>query len=109
MNVKRAAEIRTLQVDLSAKLVYPEVLTGTPTVTEVTTTDLTISDIELTTDPTIPLGSSFIPGSFIPTDKGVRFRVSGGVAGRTYTLRVSVGTDATAPQTLIQDVTLMVN
>lgn len=100
---KRASEVRRIVVDFRDKLGAEELLTGTPTVAEVTTSALTISDKELTTSPTDPAG-----WFFVPTDKGVQFLVAGGVAGSSYTIRVTIGTDSTDAQTLIREITLRV-
>lgn len=101
---KKAAETRTFHVDLSHKLYTDELLSGTPTVTEVGTSALTISGVELTTSPTTPWGRMFIP-----TSRGVQFTVAGGMAGTLYTIRITVTTDATAAQTLIEEIQLRVN
>lgn len=98
---KRALETRTFTVDFHDKLSAEELLSGTPTVAEVGSAALTISGIALTVSPTAPMGNTFIP-----TSEGVLFTVAGGVAGTTYTIRV---TAITSGQTLIRDVTLRVN
>lgn len=99
---KKAAEVRTFVVDFRHKLLAEELLSGTPTVVEVTTSDLTISEETLTVSPLDPIGKIFIP-----TDQAVRFLVAGGTAGTEYTIRVTATTDD--GQTLIQEITLRVN
>jgi len=80
-----------------------ELLTGTPTVLEVGTSDLTISNVGITSDEWI------LDGFPVSKARAVEFTVAGGVAGTTYALRVTAGTDATGPQTLIRDLELRVN
>lgn len=100
---KRADEVRTFTVEFSGKLHADELLSGTPTVEEVGTSALTISGPELTVSP-----SDIFAKIFIPTGIGVQFTVAGGIAGNTYTIRITAGTDATSAQTLIQEETLRV-
>lgn len=101
MHNKKAAEIRTFKVPFSDKLHADELLSGTPTVAEVGTAALTISSPELTVSPLAVMGNVFIP-----TSLGVQFTVAGGVAGTTYTIRITAETDD--GQTLINEVTLRV-
>lgn len=98
---KKANEIRTFAVDFSLKMAAAELLTGTPTVVEATTTDLTISDIELNSV------VRTVGGSVSPVDCAVLFIVAGGTAGSTYVIRITAATDE--GQTLIEDVELRVN
>ena len=75
-------------------------MTGTPTITEDTTSDLTLSNkIVSTADLTIN-------DKTVVTGRAVQFRVSGGTAGVTYTISIQVGTDSTPGQTLHGDVIL---
>ena len=103
MKTKRAAEVRTFTVSMTEKLASGELLTGTPTVTEVGSSDLTISGEALNTEETV------IAGGLSLVSEAVVFTVSGGVAGRTYRIQITVGTDADTPQTLIQEMQLKVN
>lgn len=98
---KRADEVRTFTVEFSGKLIADELLSGTPTVAEVGTSALTISSPELTVSPLAVMGNVFVP-----TSLGVQFTVAGGVAGTTYTIRVTAETDD--GQTLISEVSLRV-
>ena len=70
-----------------------ESLTGTPTVVEVTTSDLTISNAA------VSAAALTINGESVATGKAVQFKVTGGTAGTTYLLRITVSTDATPAQT----------
>lgn len=99
---KKAAEVRTFTVEFSDKLHAEELLSGTPTVEEVGTSALTISSPELTVSPLMVMGYVFIP-----TSRGAQFTVEGGVAGTTYTIRITAETDA--GQTLINEIQLRVN
>jgi len=75
-----------------------ELLTGTPTATEVTSTDLTISSVGVST------ASMTIGGDAVITAKAVKFKVIGGTtANSPYSIRVTVSTDATVARTAIRD------
>lgn len=104
---KKAAEVRTIVVDFREKLLADELLSGTPTVAEVTTSDLTISEESLTVTPMAAFGYPFAIGPYVPTDHGVQFLVAGGTAGTEYTIRITATTDD--GQTLIQEIVLRVN
>jgi hypothetical protein len=113
MLVKRAAEIRSFSVDFTDKLHNDELLSGDVTVEQIGGTGtLTLSDAEIDADDlsllTFP-NDRIINGRFVKASRSIRFLVAGGTAGQTYTIRVTVGTDATAAQTLISDVQLRVN
>lgn len=100
---KKAAETRTIAVNLGGRLVSDELLTGTPTVVEVGSSDLTISS------PALTVADGYFFNSWLIESKAVTFSVAGGTAGQSYLIRVSVTTDADAAQTLIEEVTLRVN
>jgi len=71
-----------------------ESLTGTPTVVEVTTTDLTITSKAVSTTALTINGTSVAAGA------AVQFKVSGmKTTGSPYTLKVTVSTNATPAQT----------
>ncbi len=74
-----------------------EVLTGTPTVAEQTTSDLTLANKAVSTEPTWPDGERRFPGQV------VQFNVTGGTAGER-TIRVTTGTTSTPAQTLLRDI-----
>lgn len=111
MLIKRAAEVRAFAVDFSDKL-HPgpfgeltdtdELLTGTPTVEEIGGSVLVISGAMLTDAEWILEG---IPSA---KEKAVQFTVAGGIAGTTYTLRITATSNATNVQTLIREVELRV-
>lgn len=92
---KGAAETRNVSVDFSGRLDAGELLTGTPTITENTTSDLTITNKVVSTDTLTIRGNKIGPG------QAVQCRVAGGTAGRLYSLTISVGT--TGSQTLVDD------
>jgi len=75
-------------VDFTDRLDSGETLSGTPTVTEVTSSDLTISSVAVNTatltmfDTTIAIGAA------------VQFTVSGQLASTLYTLNVTTSTSA---------------
>jgi hypothetical protein len=105
MRSKKAAETVHVIVDFSHRLTIGELLTGTPVVAEVTTSDLTLSNpIVPTADTTVSLLQQMALA-----DKCVQFTVEGGTAGTTYVVRITATTDATYAQTLVQEVQLRVN
>ena len=89
---------RRCAVDFTDDLRDSELLTGTPTAAEQTTSDLTISDVQRNT------AAITIKGVSVAIDNAVTFLVSGQNAGTEYTVRVTCGTDATDAQTLEYDV-----
>lgn len=99
---KTVSEVRNVAVSFVGKLDSGELLTGTPTTAEVTTTDLTFSNQAVNTaaltinDKTVPIGMA------------VQFKVIGGVALSTYEITVVCGTDATPAQTLYGNVSMAV-
>lgn len=84
-----AGATEVVSVDCIDFLDSGELLTGTPTITEDTTTDLTLSNKVVSTtaltinDRTVAIG------------KAVQFKVTGQVAGVTYLVFVTCSTDAT--------------
>ena len=100
---KRAAETKRVQVDFYDSLGAKELLTGTPTVQEMFTTDLTFSGIGFNTS------DLFIAHAWRLASTVVEFLVAGGTSGRIYSIQVSATSDATTAQTRIKDVQLKVN
>ena len=94
--------IRQIHIDLSHELASTELLSGTPTVTEVGTSHMTITEIAiLAADETID-GEKFL------SDKTVTFMVSCAIAG-VYTLVVSVQTSSRpTQQVLVYEATMSV-
>ncbi len=99
---KTAAEVRMVAVSLQGKLDSGELLTGTPTIVEVTTSALTLGSKAVSTT------ALTIDGVSNAIGEAVQFSVSGGTAGTTYTINVQVGTDSTPAQTLEVNLTLKV-
>ncbi len=100
--VKAASGIETLVVDFTDYLRSGETLTGTPTVVEVTTSALTIDNKAVNS------AAITKDGRTVAIGKGVVFRVQGGTAGTTYTIRVTVGTSATPARTKVWNVRLAI-
>jgi len=102
MAIHKAPQIHTKTVGDERNIAYAfddvvdsgELLTGTPVILEVDTTDLTISNkvvstAELTIDDiTTPIGEA------------VQCHITGGVANKTYEVLITVSTDSTPAQTL---------
>ena len=101
---KQASEVRTISVDYTDKLDTGESLTGTPTVSELTTSDLTISGAQINS------GSLTINGVSVAANKAAQCQIAGGTSGSTYSIQIQVGTDASSPgaQTFIDTIRLEV-
>ena len=98
INHKTVSEVRNDAVSFAGKLDVGELLTGTPTIPAVT--DLTFSNKVVST------AALTINGVSVPIGEAVQFKVSGGVAGKRYTIQISCATDATPAQTLYGSVIL---
>lgn len=101
-HTKTASEARNVVVSFKGKLDAGELLTGTPTVEEVTTTDLTLTNKAVNTAELTILGTAVAIG------EAVQFKVAGGTAGTEYTIRITSVTNATAAQTLVENIKLRV-
>lgn len=75
-------------------------LTGTPTVAEQTTSDLTLTSAAVNTAELTLFGETFAIGT------AVVFHRAGGVAGTEYTIRVTVSTDASPADVIVGDLIL---
>lgn len=76
------------EIDYTDNLKSTELLTGTPTIAEVTTTDLTITNKVVNTTATRILERDVAIG------KAVQFKVSGQKLNTEYSIRITVSTDA---------------
>lgn len=97
---KSAGETRNIAVSFAGWLDTGEVLTGTPTIVEVGTSDLTLGNKVVST------GALTINGLVVPTGEAVQFNVSGGTAGTEYTIKITPGSDSTPAQTFVGNVIL---
>jgi len=79
-------------------------LTGTPTVEEQTTSDLTIPDGNKKVN--TATYSCAVTGKTVAIGKAIEFTVAGGSDGSEYTVRCSCGTDSDPAETLVYDVVL---
>jgi len=98
---KTESETRNIAVSFAGKLDSGELLTGTPTVAEVTTTDLTFASEAVNT------AAITINGLSTATGKAVQFSVTGGSVG-TYEIKIAVSTDSTPGQVLYGTIKLKV-
>lgn len=94
-------ETRLVSVGFINKLESGELLTGTPTVAEETTSDLTITNKAVNTSTLTIDGVSHAAG------QAVQFLVTGVVAGTLYSIDILCGTDATPAQTLNGEVRII--
>ncbi len=105
---KTAGEKRNVAVAMTGKLdthtAGDELLVASPvpTAVEVTTTDLTIANVAISTAELV------VDGAAVDAGKVVTFSVLGGTAGVTYQITVTATSDAAVAQTLIATVTLVV-
>ena len=81
-----------------------ELLTGTPTVAEQTTSDLTLGNKAVNT----ATYEEAQTGNTVAIGAAVQFTVSPGGSTGTYTIRVTVSTDATPARTFERDLVLYV-
>lgn len=87
---------RNVAISFAGMLDAGELLTGTPAITEDTTSDLTISNKAIST------AQLTINGVSVAIAEAVQCKVSGFVsANYPYTLNISVSTDASPAQVLI--------
>ena len=92
---KTASEVRNVAVSFANVLDSGELLTGTPTVVEVTTSDLTLGSKAVNT------AILTINGISTPVGEAVQFNVSGGTAEVEYTIKITCSTDSSPAQTVI--------
>lgn len=76
-------------------------LTGTPTVNEQTTSDLTIADVALNSA-AVTVYRDGVAVS-VAANLAVVFSITGGTAGKPYTVRVTATTTGTPAETLSMD------
>ena len=102
-HIVSVGDTEVVSVNFTDHLDSGESLTGTPTIVEVTTTDLTLANkavstatyVESETKDTIAVGAA------------VQFSVLGGTAANSpYSISVTVSTDATIPRTFVRYVSL---
>lgn len=93
--IAAVGETRAFAIGFIDVLDSGELLSGTPTVAEVTTADLTLTQKRVNTATISINGVDHLAG------QAVQFLASGFVAGRTYEVRATCATNATYPQTLI--------
>lgn len=97
---KHVSEVRNAAVDMRGKLDEGELLSGTPTVTEEVTSDLTFAN------QSVNVTALRINGRTVAAGEAVVFSVSGGVATTQYSMRVQVTTNSTPAQTLLENLLL---
>ena len=96
-------DTETIAINFTDHLDGSEVLTGTPTVSEQTTSDLTLSSKAVST----ATYTEAKTGDTIAIGAAVQFSVAGGtVANSPYTIRVTASTDASPARTFVRDAIL---
>lgn len=101
-HTKSVSEVANVAIDLRGLLDSGELFQGTPTITEVTTTDLTLSNKAINGSSLVINGQTCVAG------QAVTFRVSGGVAGSEYAINITATTNATPAQTRLVKIRLRV-
>ncbi len=90
-------ETNVFAVDFSGALDSGELLTGTPTVAEVTSSDLTITSKSINT------GALTINSRSVAVGLAVQFKVVGQVvSGSPYKIKITVSTDSSPAQTKVK-------
>ena len=90
-------EVRILSAGFITPLSTGELLTGTPTVVEMGSSDLTISNVAVST------GTLTIDSVSHTSGQAVQCKVIGQAVATTYKVRVTAATDATVAQTFVLD------
>lgn len=93
--------VRNVALDLTLPLKNSGLLTGTPTVIEVTEADVAVVGGTLTiSNKAVNTAIKEIGGRNVAIGKAVQFTVSGQVKDTTYFIRISCGTTGTPAETL---------
>ena len=96
-------DTEVISVNFTDLLDGSELLTGTPTVVEQTSSDLTIATVQVNTNTYTEACS----GDTVAVGAAVQCKVSGGtVANSPYRIRVTCSSDATIARTFVRDVLL---
>lgn len=93
-------DVEVVAVDFGPWLDSGESLTGTPTVAEVGSSDLTLDNAAVST------GSLVINNKTVAAGNAIQFRVQGQQEGTTYTVKITASTDGTIARTKNFTVTL---
>lgn len=102
--VMATGDVRNCAVSFAEQLDAGETLTGTPTIAEQTTTDLTISSAVVSTT------ALTINGVSVAIGEAVQFKVSGQLTTHTpYKLKITTTTTSTPAQTLVRYVMFSVS
>jgi hypothetical protein len=102
VHTKTKSEVVSCSVGFLGKLDAGELLSGAPTVVEVTSTDLTIDNVSANPSTVVIDRETHL------ANQAVQFRVAGGVAYKRYRIRVSCGTNASPANTRIVSVRINV-
>jgi len=107
--VTAVGETNLFAVSFAGVLDSGESLTGTPTVAEQTTSDLTITDLaDGANQATVNTAALTIHGTTVAIGDALQFKVSGQkTTGSPYTLKLTVSTDSSPAQTKVKYVTFL--
>ena len=96
-------DTEVIDVDFTPRLRDTESLTGTPTVVEITTSDLTLANKGVNTAEY----ENTVNGKTVAVGAGVQFSIAGGNAANSpYTIQVTVSTDGTPTRTMTRYLTI---
>ena len=93
---------RLVRINATSDLDDGASFTGTPTVAEVTTSDLTLANNIVNT----ATYTDAITGNTVAIGKGIQFTAAGGTADTTYRVRVTCSTDSSPAETIVYDLLL---
>lgn len=97
-------ETRTPAISFKDVLESGELLAGTPTIVEETTSDLTLANKRVNT------AALTINGESVAIGQAVQFKINGQLTVNSpYTLKITVGTDASPAQTFVKKVRFRVS
>lgn len=100
---KSVGETRNGTVSFSGFMDSSEVITGLPSVVQVTIVPSSIQNLTLT-NVAINTSALVVLGETVAIGKAVQFRIGGGSAGQLYEIRVTASTDA--GQTFLREILL---
>lgn len=99
---KKPGETRRVSIRVSDLLDDDEKLTGTPTAAEVDTSDLTITNVVVSS------AAVTINHVSVPAGEAIQFMISGGTEYTDYQILITATTDTTPAQTIVFRILLRV-
>jgi len=97
-NTMAVGATRNFAVSFADKLDTGELLTGTPTIVDNSPSSPEVLTI---TNKAVSVAELTINGATVPIGEAVQFSLSGQASGVSYTIKITVSTDATPAQVLV--------